>query len=397
MAAEPRQGRSDHLIELIQREGYRFNFFQAVALLEKLFPEAPSPGETSDLKRERLRFRPAPGFGFPANSVIHIKERSLVHREPEDDEPRVPDDRKVIEVLVSFMGLYGVDSPLPNYFSGTIASEAPGHEALQDFLDIFNHRLYALFYQTWKKYRHYLSFRRDAKDLLSQHLLGLGGLGLPALQERLHVPPARMIAYAGLLGSRHRSADGLAALISDYLNGAPVAVRQFMPQWLPVPQRLILGQAFALGRNTVIGEKFLDCSGKVRLVLGPLDSEVFDRLRPGLPDREAVQELFQLYVRDSLVFDLEFILNAETMARYRLGGAGFELGWNIFLGKPKEQYVTVTARSDSRNGYWQKINTAAQKNDGRQTAQKRSRAAKPNDADLELIHESAVHEIRQTN
>ncbi|WP_416359359.1 type VI secretion system baseplate subunit TssG, partial [Acinetobacter baumannii] len=49
-------------------------------------------------------------------------------------------------VRVTFMGLYGVESPLPTHYSDDIAQRREGVEATEDFLDIFNHRLIAQYY-----------------------------------------------------------------------------------------------------------------------------------------------------------------------------------------------------------------------------------------------------------
>jgi type VI secretion system protein ImpH len=387
MVIETQNGHTHDLKQYLMREGHRFSFFQAVWLLEQIFPEAPSPGESPDFKDEPFRFRPTTSFGAQPNSVMQIREAPRVHRHPETD------DGKVIEVLLSIMGLYGVESPLPQYLAEAIASEAPNSEALKDFLDIFNHRIYSLYYQAWKKYRHYLSFRPDGKDLITQTMLCLAGLGLPAQQKSMRLPPMRALAYAGLLGSRFHSADGLAAMISDYLDGVPVAVRELMPQWLPVPERVALGGRFQLGKNIVIGKKFLDLASKVRLVIGPTDHNTFYRLRPGTADTRALQELFLLYSRDGLVFDFEFILVSASIPSYKLGAPDFRLGWNIFLGKPKQQHVAVMTRPVSRNGGWNQTHSPVEtKKDVRDKSVEKNKNVKPNGKPVAILRDSAIHE-----
>ena len=351
MAAASGAGHPHPVIEYFEAEGYRFNFFQAVSLLERAFPDSPSPGESFELEKERLRFRPAATFGHSPNSIVRIQERPRVHREHENapDYGQAQDQGRVIEVVLSFLGLYGADSPLPQYLSYPIAEGAPGAEALQDFLDIFNHRLYSLLYQAWKKHRHYLSFRPEANDLLSQYALCLGGLGAPALQQALKLPPTRLMAYAGLLSTRFHCADGLAAVISDYLDGVEVKVRQFVPQWLPIPERRQLGRDSRLGRNIVIGSKVLDYASKITLVVGPIDNDKFWQFQPGTPDWNSLHALFQLYTRDCLAFDLEFLLKTDNLPPYRLGAPYARLGWNIFLGQPQAPVVKITVHPEQKN------------------------------------------------
>ena len=57
--------------------------------------------------------------------------------------------------------------------------------SMQDFFDIFNHRMISLFYQAWEKYRFTIPYERGERDRFSHHLLALIGLGTPGLQERL--------------------------------------------------------------------------------------------------------------------------------------------------------------------------------------------------------------------
>lgn len=73
------------------------NFYRFCQLLEKNHPKAPIIGSGWLVGDEPIRFRPHPGMGFPAGEI-----RGMDDPEP----PRPP------AVRVTFMGLYGVESPL---------------------------------------------------------------------------------------------------------------------------------------------------------------------------------------------------------------------------------------------------------------------------------------------
>ena len=120
------------------------NFYRFCQLLEKNHPKAPIIGSGWLLGDEPIRFRPHPGMGFPAGEI-----RGMDDPEP----PRPP------AVHVTFMGLYGVESPLPTHYSDDIAQRREGVEATEDFLDIFNHRLIAQYYRIWRKYSYPAPFR----------------------------------------------------------------------------------------------------------------------------------------------------------------------------------------------------------------------------------------------
>lgn len=88
-------------------------------------------------------------------------------------------------IRTTFLGLYGVDSPLPTSYIDDIAQRREGHEAIEGFLDIFNHRMMTQFYRIWRKYSYPASFETGGRDATSQCLLGLVGLGIRGRRNRL--------------------------------------------------------------------------------------------------------------------------------------------------------------------------------------------------------------------
>lgn len=122
------QSTRTRLIEQIEPTIWRANFYRFCQLLEKAAPQSPLLGETNDIKDDPVRFRPWPGMGFPAG------ELRTVEKNP--DNSNIP-----LTVRTNFLGLYGVDSPLPTSYLDEIAQGHDGTEALTEFLDIFNHRI----------------------------------------------------------------------------------------------------------------------------------------------------------------------------------------------------------------------------------------------------------------
>jgi predicted component of type VI protein secretion system len=81
MAAE--NGRTDPpLARLLFDEPYRFGFFQAVRLLERMYPERQPVGRDSDPARELVRFRTRVSLNFPASEIHDLA------RNDSPDEPR---------------------------------------------------------------------------------------------------------------------------------------------------------------------------------------------------------------------------------------------------------------------------------------------------------------------
>jgi type VI secretion system protein ImpH len=311
-------------------QGYLFDFFQAVWLLERLLPIARAPGEGSQIGDEGIRFRPHNGLIFPAADVRQVE---LLKTDPH-----------IARITVTFMGLYGIDSPLPVYFYDKIASEGETSSPLRDFLDIFNHRLYSLFYQCWKKYRPALHFKPPGEDQHSQRNLCLAGIGTKGSHSSARVPFMQLTAFAGILSNRTRHAEGLRNLVSHFFDGIDVQIIQNIPRWVPVPQRLVLGKdqgrSTILGKTATIGKKIFDVSGKIRLVLKPLTLKQFLALLPGNEAAKKLHHLVRLYVSGDLEFDVELNVKTEEIPPVRLGNKESALGLATWLGRSKERLVS---------------------------------------------------------
>lgn len=307
------------------REGPRFSFFQAVRLLEKYFPDAPAPGESIEVRRERILFRPYPAMVFPASDVRTIEALT-------EPFPRV-------QLQVTFMGLYGVASPLPVYFYEDIASEHVEVEPLRDFLDIFNHRLYAYFYRTWKKYRPTERHGVKGEDKHTGRFFSVAGLGTDAaIQKTPVVHPLRLTAFASWLSPRVRSAEGLRKFLSGMLEDVPVLIEENVMRRVKLPDRPKMGEpggGFSLGSSAVVGQTVKDRSGKFRVVLGPLSFRMYRSFLPGHPRARLLHYLIRLYAPDYLDFDVELQLDTSQIPPVRLGNSDVQLGLTTWLGRPE--------------------------------------------------------------
>lgn len=325
MATDDRQA-VHPLAGRLLKEGCKFNFFQAVRLLESLQEGRVAPGEEGPPWEEGIRFRPNASLGFPAADVQSIEETEL---------PGL--SASVFLMTVNFMGLYGVNAPTPTYFTEMICTSDTDVDPLSTFLDIFNHRLISLFYRAWKKYRYHITFISEARDAISGYLLSLCGLGTEKLRQAAELPSTCLIRYTGLLSLRPRSARGLQGLLADYFTGIPVRVEQFVLRWIRIPEshqnRLgVAGSNGVLGVNLSVGEWLRDRSGKFRVGLGPLDSDQFEGFLPGGRQFETLSRLVFLYTPDRLEFDIELVLKGDEIPYLWLATSGAaRLGYTTWL------------------------------------------------------------------
>jgi len=310
-------------------EGYRFDFYQALRLLEAYFEEAPPVGETTRVANERIRLRPHDGQGFPATDVRRVTP-------PTKKNPQAT-------VVATFMGLYGIASPLPSalYESGT--QEPAAVAPLHAFLDIFNHRLYAFFYRAWKKYQAGLFSRPDPKDHHYRRFRAL--TGLPPADPEVPVQPEALLAFAGHLASPVRNAEGLHVLLTGLFDDLRVAITENVRRWVPLPYRPTIGRgarAMTLGASAVIGERVPDVAGMFRLTLGPLDLSRFEGFLPGGQLARRLDYLVRLYAPDFLHYDVELLLPRAEVPPLRLGHRSARLGLNTWLGTPAEPITCRT-------------------------------------------------------
>ena len=349
--------------ERLFAEGYLFDFFQAVRLLEIMAPERRPVGDEGPPSAEVVRFRAHLALSFPASSIYQI--------EPPD--PRTP----APTVTVTFMGLTGPSGVLPRHYTEMLmrARDARGPERFvpRDWFDLFNHRLTSLFYRAWTKYRFWLPYERREHeqpdpDLFTESVFSLIGLGTRSLRNRLRVevqgPGVKsqesgartsgkvlarvddlaLLYYAGLLAHRPRCAISLERLLEDYFR-IPIRVLQFQGQWLRLdPENQSQVGAVAgnttLGVDVVVGERVWDIRSKIRIRLGPLNYEQFVTF---LPDRSPVAErkvffklmhLVRLYVGPELKVEVQLVLKASEIPKCRMlqsPSKAPRLGWNSWL------------------------------------------------------------------
>src|SRR5208283_4179181 len=229
----------------LREEPFLFEFFQAVRLLERLFPEKSPVGGFNPPGAEVVRFITNSTLAFPASEVQALEW-------PQDGAGRMK---------VNFMGLTGPEGVLPFYYTSLLAERTrAGDRSAVDFFDIFNHRIISLFYLAWEKYRFSIAYERVGLDPFSHHLMDLIGLGTPGLQNRLPVPDDSMLYYAGLLAQRPRSASALQSILGDYFE-VPVEVEQFAGGWYLLDRNTQtaldagLGESGQLGFGAVVGDE----------------------------------------------------------------------------------------------------------------------------------------------
>ncbi len=344
-----------HISSLTRRlgdRGYRFDFFQAVWLLERLHGRTPI-GERGPAAAETLRFRPTVSVGFPGADLHGIRAY--------DDESGAA--KFLVET--TFLGVYGVDTPLPVHYAFDVAREsaraigsedAAGMHAsapVRDFLDLFHNRVAALLYRAWLKYRYDRAFG-SKRDVLSAYLRLLMGGG-PEIGEAEHgLDPVRLLRYIAAFTQRPRSAMLLEGVLRDYFAPIPFRVRQFRGQWVTLAERDLnrLGLAnCGVGEDMTVGEQIYDLSGAFTIEVGPVDWPQYLTFTIGAERFNAVRALSKLLCQDPLTFTFETTLAPGAARPTQLvvdDERAAKLGLTAWVASEPlgEQQVTAEAHAD---------------------------------------------------
>lgn len=281
------------LIEQLLAEPHRFEFFQAVRLIE-LAQEG-----------ERLRFRNRLSLAFPPNQIENVSG-----------------DAAGIRITPAFMGLLGSHGALPLHYSERIHrhekdSSDGGPRA---FLDMLSHRALMMFYLAWVKYRPECLVKADGDQFLAMLVALSGaqpGADNPIDRETLGF-------YAMQIRSRSVSAPLMAGVYSEYFN-VPMAVEQLIGEWQPLSSKdqAQLGKANVdLDGGVLLGTRIYGCDGRVRVRIGPLDRDSYECFLPAGSGARKLAAMLRLHCGVGMTYEVHLIQRAADVRGFSLNGMG---------------------------------------------------------------------------
>jgi type VI secretion system protein ImpH len=293
------------LMQRLQQDAERFDFFQLMVLLEEYYRRGAP--ETEPLCGGHIRLVANEAMSFPGADIaaVHVGE-------------------EWVRVVLNFMGLVGASSPLPGYFAQEVVADGEDCHALRGFLEIFDHRLYGLFYQAWKKYR-VIHATRGGEGAFVCMVRALGGCFRGEWG-------GDVLSQGPVWVGGQRSAEGVRRVVSEAFEGAGVQVRQWVGQWVEVEQLHSVGRGWCLGRSSVLGGRVWDVGGAFRVVIGPLSRGCYEGMLGGSAAAWGVLQRIRESVADGLAFDVELLVKGDELSPLCLGAAMARLGRTALLG-----------------------------------------------------------------
>jgi type VI secretion system protein ImpH len=348
MSATQRRFQSS-VVERLLAEPYRFEFFQAVRVLELSLKAQGVSG--NQLIAYHVRFENSTSLSFPPSEIESLRA-DTEQVAGDEGESAVP---KRYYMTPSFMGFLGPNGTLPRHYSERIATHQlyKRDQGPRAFLDTYSNRAVALFFGAWKKYRLELEYESKGKNGFLPLLMALGGLGHTSLKDRLSSDDVGILDeslgyYAGALRHRPMSSIYLQSVLSDYFK-VKIKIEQFVGRWyvLPKEHQSVLGIAnVELGGSALAGQRVWQRDLRIGLQIGPLRKKDFEKFLPRETAAKALEQMLKMFVGLTLEYEVQLILNADDvgssdLSDHRTGG---RLGWDTFLATKKQ----TQDRSDVR-------------------------------------------------
>lgn len=310
------------LFRRIEAEPWRYDFFQALRMIECAHPDRPRLGHARRPQDEPVRLAQTPSLAFAPATISSLSTAN----------PHTPP-----RLSQQFFGLLGPNGPLPLHLTEFARERQLHHrdESFVRFLDVIHHRLLLHFYRAWAQGQPNVGLDRPRADRFSMYVGSLVGIGEPALRQRDAAGDHVRLFFAGLLSRQVRNVDGLRSMLAGFFR-LPVRIIEFAGHWMRLPEDDLsrLGtrrQGARLGQGAVLGARIWDRQHRIQLAFGPLSHAQYESLLPGGKALEQLVALMRHYLGFQLDWDLRLSLDRNAVPAARLG-TNSRLGWTSWLG-----------------------------------------------------------------
>ena len=363
------------LRERLVSQPYRFQFSQGIHLFHRLIAHKASLGTGSTSLDEAVFLRSRVFVSAPPSDLHSVrpifqnpwrKEEGDVTQEPLGDPAAWPNTNFSPRLLVdvNFLGIAGIQGPLPTPYTEMILSRArQKDDVLRDFLNLFNHRFLSIQYRIDQHNRPSLQLIPPEKTLRGGVLFNL--MGLTNGEENPLVSHGDLLGHARFFWKNPRTPLMLGMLLRHYF-GYPVEVTGFQGRFMALGAENEMCLAAhgerrntQLGRGAVLG-KTVWSQDREMMVCVTLPSAT--EIRKFLPFQEtfhALCGLIESYIelRSSYRLSLNLVHKPRSCLQGQDSPLPFRLGWTSWLlSAPSKQpapSLTIgsafTARSSSKS------------------------------------------------
>lgn len=320
------------LIDDINAEPWRYDFFSVLRRLERSFPERPRISDSSAQREDFIRLGQNPFMDFPASNLSAFERRT--------------DGR--FRILVKFLGMLGPQGALPLATTEEAYLWTLRDDGFPRFLDILTHRFLQMFFRAWADARPVAQHDRPDADRFIAYIGSMIGIGTPAYRKLDSVPDQAKLAYAGLMAPQAKSASRLRNVVSG-LFGVAVEIDEFVGSRLALEEgdRTKMGRRnCGLGAGMLLGASVYSVADKFRIRIYVASMAQYMTYLPTGGRCEPLADLVFFYVGDELEWEVELAIPAGAVEPVRLSRFG-QLGYTSWMA-PNWSAADVTYRRDAR-------------------------------------------------
>jgi len=276
------------LKEALLSAGSGYDFYQAYRLLNLLNAVENSIHD--------IHVRPNLSLAFPETDIDNIRQLA----------------DQSYQITANFMGLYGVSSPLPTFYTEDLLDEyRHDFHAQRDLFDLINRTIYPLLIKAWLKSKPLISFYETNQKSLLSIIFSFIGIKKPEIYSQ-QPGMAELIRFAGLFSTYPKSALGLQTILSGVFSNAKVNVIQCALKIVPIPvsQRCEIGlNCSTLGTDGHLGSQIRDRSNNIIIELSEISESLFRMCMPGNVEYRRLVFLVRYYLVDPLNVTLKLVLS----------------------------------------------------------------------------------------
>ena len=309
----------------------RFDLMQSISILEREAVENGfSPVGINDSRDDAIRFTGKVSLSFEASDLTSVARGAINHC--------------AFEVESPIMVLVGTGGPMPEPFTELVMYRNSIKDfATKFFLDIFHNRLLTLFYLARKKRFPGLCWESPDKSIVAKASNLLGSLGREKIEIRKK-GEVNWIRHAGLLSGIPRSMAGLLSILRDRYKFEKIYGNQFIGCWYDLDKQDICRldkskDTIILGDNFVLGKKFWDQTGGIKLTITNLSWARFNDFLPFGNEFLPMKRIIQRYLSSDIRVQISLSPIRNEIKNFELSGRSkTRLGFSSWL-KPKETKI----------------------------------------------------------
>ncbi len=286
---------------------YKYEFHQAAYLLENIFKKTHSPiGEGLDSDEETVKIKSRVSLSAPAGDIFSFNETRKIKTPP--------------TMNVNFWGLAGIQGPLPQPYTEMVADRIRDHDyAMQDFLDIFNHRLISLLHRIKKKSIPCLNTQEPHNSPKGISLRSLMGFRNQEMEKTLGLNPTAMISFSSLFWQHPRSSIGLKVILEKFFK-TKISIKQYQGGWMSLDEDQtsligLSGRFNKLGYDSSLGSRSWRAEKNILIIMGPLNRDLFNQCIKSGSLYSTLVRLIKFYLPSNIGFKIQLILEGDKLSK----------------------------------------------------------------------------------